>query len=91
ETHFMHSTTPEHVIAEYGAEAITFPGLMHGGAAAVVGGIIILVVGHATVWALGITSAGLQAIRLEYVEFFQKFYEGGGERYEPFGADSRPD
>jgi V/A-type H+-transporting ATPase subunit I len=91
ETHFMHSTTPEHVIAEYGAEAITFPGLMHGGAAAVVGGIIILVVGHATVWALGITSAGLQAIRLEYVEFFQKFYEGGGEPYEPFGAEANLD
>jgi V/A-type H+-transporting ATPase subunit I len=64
---------------------------MHGGAAAVVGGIIILVVGHATVWALGITSAGLQAIRLEYVEFFQKFYEGGGEPYEPFGAEANLD
>jgi len=88
-THFMHSTTPEHVVAEYGAEAITFPGLIHGSAAAVVGGLIILVVGHATVLALGITSAGLQAIRLEYVEFFQKFYEGGGEPYEPFG-DSAP-
>jgi len=34
---------------------------------------------------LGITSAGLQAVRLEYVEFFGKFYEGGGESYDPFG------
>ena len=83
--HFMHSTTPEHVVAEYGAEAIVFPGLVHGGAAAIVGGLLILVIGHATVWALGITSAGLQAIRLEYVEFFQKFYVGGGDPYEPFG------
>ena len=87
--HFMHSTTPEHVIAEYGAEAIVFPGLIHGGAAAIVGGLLILVIGHATVWALGITSAGLQAIRLEYVEFFQKFYEGGGEPYRPFGHADR--
>jgi V/A-type H+-transporting ATPase subunit I len=90
ETHFMHSTTPEHVIAEYGAEAVTFPGLIHGGAAAIVGGLLILVIGHATVLALGITSAGLQAVRLEYVEFFQKFYEGGGgEPYEPFGYGDR--
>ncbi len=30
-------------------------------------------------------SAGLQAVRLEYVEFFNQFYEGGGDEYEPFG------
>ena len=52
--------------------------------------VAIIVVGHATVLALGVTSAGLQAIRLEYVEFFQKFYEGGGgEPYEPFGHEGR--
>jgi len=84
-THFMISETPEHVAAQYGAEAIAFPGLVHGGVAAIVGGLLILVIGHAVVWSLGITSAGLQAIRLEYVEFFQKFYEGGGEPYTPFG------
>ncbi len=60
-------------------------GLVHQGPVGIVAGIVILVLGHALVWALGITSAGLQAIRLEYVEFFQKFYEGGGEPYEPFG------
>ncbi|MFB6218016.1 MAG: V-type ATPase 116kDa subunit family protein, partial [Halobacteriaceae archaeon] len=35
----------------------------------------------------GVTSAGLQAVRLEYVEFFGKFYEGGGTEYEPFGYE----
>ena len=85
EVHFMINETPAHVAAEYGAEAITFPGLVHGGVAAIVGGLLVLVIGHAVVWSLGITSAGLQAIRLEYVEFFQKFYEGGGEPYTPFG------
>ena len=52
-------------------------------------GILIFVLGHALVLILGITSAGLQAVRLEYVEFFGKFYEGGGRNYEPFGYERR--
>jgi len=62
-----------------------FPGLIHMGALGWLGGIVVLVLGHLLVLALGITSAGLQAVRLEYVEFFGKFYEGGGANYEPFG------
>jgi V/A-type H+-transporting ATPase subunit I len=53
----------------------------------IVGGILVFVVGHLVVLGLGVTSAGLQAVRLEYVEFFDKFYEGGGEPYEPFGYE----
>ncbi len=64
---------------------VLFGGLWHAGPAGIVGGIVILLVGHLLVLALGITSAGLQAVRLEYVEFFGKFYEGGGANYEPFG------
>jgi V/A-type H+-transporting ATPase subunit I len=66
---------------------VMFEGLMHSGIAAVVLGVVVLVVGHLLVLTLGITSAGLQAIRLEYVEFFGKFYEGGGKPYVPFGYD----
>jgi V/A-type H+-transporting ATPase subunit I len=50
-------------------------------------GIIVLLLGHLLVLVLGITSAGLQAVRLEYVEFFGKFYEGGGTIYSPFGHE----
>jgi V/A-type H+-transporting ATPase subunit I len=28
-------------------------------------------------------------VRLEYVEFFGKFYEGGGREYTPFGHERR--
>jgi V/A-type H+-transporting ATPase subunit I len=89
EFHFLIDHGPEWVVGEYGAEALMFPGMFHGGIAALIGGLLVLVVGHLLVLALGITSAGLQAVRLEYVEFFGKFYEGGGERYEPFGRERR--
>jgi V/A-type H+-transporting ATPase subunit I len=62
-----------------------FAGLVHMGPAGWLGGVVILVFGHLLVLALGITSAGLQAVRLEYVEFFGKFYDGGGKTYDPFG------
>ncbi|WP_302081686.1 V-type ATP synthase subunit I [Salinibaculum rarum] len=73
-------------------EYVVFSGLVNGeGAAALIGGVIagvlVLVLGHLLVLILGITSAGLQAVRLEYVEFFGKFYEGGGKAYLPFGHD----
>ena len=51
----------------------------------VIGGILVAIIGHIVVLLLGITAAGIQGIRLEYVEFFGKFYEGGGDEYEPFG------
>ncbi len=83
---FFSSKSP----AEIPAEEMMFAGLLNGSGPVemLVGGvlgIIILVLGHILVLALGITSAGLQALRLEYVEFFQKFYNGGGEAYTPFG------
>jgi len=71
----------------YEVTSVTFPGLVHSGIAAALVGVLILVIGHLLVLVLGITSAGLQAVRLEYVEFFGKFFEGGGKRYNPFGYE----
>ena len=51
----------------------------------VIFGVGLLVVGHAVNTALGILDSGLQALRLHYVEFFTKFYRGGGMKYKPFG------
>ncbi|MFB6087762.1 MAG: V-type ATP synthase subunit I [Haloarculaceae archaeon] len=76
----------------YGGHAegsVLFEGLMHMEPAPVMLllGLLVLVFGHLLVLGLGVTSAGLQAVRLEYVEFFGKFYEGGGRAYEPFGYE----
>lgn len=87
EFHFMINHGPQYVMEHTPEAEIMFDGLAHGGIAGVVGGLVILIIGHLLVLVLGITSAGLQAIRLEYVEFFSKFYEGGGKPYQPFGHD----
>jgi len=48
-------------------------------------GIFVLLIGHLLNTALGLLGGGLQSLRLQYVEFFTKFYKGGGEKYNPFG------
>lgn len=50
-------------------------------------GVGVLVVGHTFNTFLKMMEAGLQGIRLHYVEFFTKFFEGGGEYYRPFGGE----
>ncbi len=52
-------------------------------------GFILLFLAHAMVLILGAISASIQAIRLNYVEFFLKFYKGGGTLFSPFGERKR--
>jgi V/A-type H+-transporting ATPase subunit I len=92
ETHFLIGHGLDYPASHYTGEMveathILFPGLFKLGVAGALGGVLVLVVGHVLVLALGVTSAGLQAVRLEYVEFFGKFYEGGGAKYQPFGYE----
>ena len=55
----------------------------------ILAGIVVFVLGHALNTALGILGGGLHSIRLHYVEFFTKFYKGGGKKYIPFGMKRR--
>ncbi|MFW5983606.1 MAG: V-type ATP synthase subunit I [Halobacteria archaeon] len=92
ETHFMLPGTE--YATHLGGEGVVFPGLiwmgLEGSALALVlgllGALLIFLLGHVVVLLLGITAAGIQMIRLEYVEFFGKFYQGGGDKFEPFGT-----
>ena len=51
------------------------------------GKILILLIGNALVIALEGLSAGIQALRLNYYEFFTKFFTGRGVAYKPVNLD----
>lgn len=57
------------------------------------GGIIALVlisiVGHLFNLAINLVGAYVHASRLQYVEFFSKFYEGGGKPFSPFAVETK--
>ena len=48
-------------------------------------GVLVLIIGHALNVVLGVIGGALHPVRLHYVEFFTKFYQGGGVIYKPFG------
>jgi V/A-type H+-transporting ATPase subunit I len=52
-------------------------------------GIIIAGLFHTLNLALGVFSPTIQSLRLHYVEFFGKFYEGDGTPFQPFGSLER--
>ena len=67
------------------AQVVNMMGSMMGGG--VIGAIIFVVVflfGHALNFAINVLGAYVHTNRLQFVEFFGKFYEGGGETFEAF-------
>jgi len=52
-------------------------------------GVAVFLIGQTLNLALGILGSGLHSIRLNYVEYFTKFYKGGGKKYNPFGFNRR--
>ena len=47
-------------------------------------GLIVAGLFHALNIVLGAFSPAIQSLRLHYVEFFGKFYQGGGQPFHPF-------
>jgi V/A-type H+-transporting ATPase subunit I len=51
-----------------------------------IGGILLFTIGHIFNIVLGNFESFLHTLRLHYVEFFTKFYSGGGREFTPFGS-----
>lgn len=51
--------------------------------------VLIFLVGHALNFAINALGAFVHSCRLQYVEFFGKFYEGGGREFDPFNRSTK--
>lgn len=51
--------------------------------------ILIFIVGHSMNLAINLLGAYVHTNRLQFVEFFGKFYEGGGRPFHPFRENTK--
>jgi len=50
---------------------------------------IVVGIGNIVIILLEGLVVSIQTVRLEYYEFYGKFFRGGGERFKPFGEDTK--
>ena len=63
--------------------------MLGGGIVGAIGFAIIFVIGHAMNLSINLLGAYVHTNSLKFVEFFGKFYEGGGRPFEPFETDTK--
>jgi V/A-type H+-transporting ATPase subunit I len=63
--------------------------MVSGSPVGVVAMVAILLVGHAINFGLNALGAYVHTLRLQYVELFSKFYEGGGRPFTPFALKGK--
>ncbi len=65
------------------------PGSFSENPAMFIAGIFMLILAQTFVFIMLTLSASIQALRLNYIEFFVKFFKGGGKAYVPFGLSRK--
>jgi len=60
-----------------------------GGIVGTIAFVLIFIVGHALNFAINILGAYVHTNRLQYVEFYSKFYEGGGRAFSPLNMNTK--
>ena len=71
------------VVSQYSVNFLT------SGSVLIVLGAILMVVGHLFNLAIGLLGAYIHTARLQYVEFYGRFYEGEGELFTPLGSQQK--
>ena len=64
-------------------------GMVQGSVLGFIASIFIYIIGHVFNLVMGLLSAYVHASRLQYIEFFGKFYEGNGYAFEPLSIRSK--
>ena len=72
------------IISNYGIQFIT-----GGNVALAILGVVLMVVGHLFNLAMGLLGAYIHDARLQYVEFYGRFYSGEGELFKPLGSQKK--
>lgn len=72
------------IVSKYSVQFIT-----GGNAAFAVLGVVLMLVGHLFNLAIGLLGAYIHDARLQYVEFYGKFYDGEGELFAPLGSQHK--
>ncbi len=72
------------IVSKYAVQFVT-----GGNPALIILGILIMVIGHLFNLAMGLLGAYIHDARLQYVEFYGRFYEGEGELFKPLGSEHK--
>jgi len=72
------------IVSDYSIGFIT-----GGNVAFIMLGVVLMVVGHIFNLAIGLLGAYIHDARLQYVEFYGKFYEGEGKLFAPLGSNNK--
>jgi V/A-type H+-transporting ATPase subunit I len=67
----------------------TIATMLMGGVVGYIFGLVVLTVGHVFNLAINALGAFVHTARLQYIEFFSKFYEGGGHTFMPLGVRTK--